>query len=210
MDRGAWGATVCGVTKSRTRLSTWSWSSVGEGGDLVLSQGKCRVPAPHFLRPPPSASTLVSSWRQRDDGGEKPQTLLQPQNDNRRLRASLKKASVITVISEKSPWNKNASPSSETFSSSKVNKSFPFIRDNVSDFQSPAEGIYLCKRSLACVTALWSRVLLACHRAVTALIATGALSALRAPPDPTAGAPSTPARARVSFPVSCPCWWGDV
>ena len=121
----------------------------------MLSQGKCQVPAPHFLRPPPSASTLVSSWRQRDDGGEKPQTLLQPQNDNRRLRASLNKASVITVISEKkSSKNKNPSPSSETFSSSKVNKSFPFIRDNVSDFQSPAEGIYLCKRSLACVTAI--------------------------------------------------------
>ena len=81
-----------------------------EGGDLMLRQGKCRVPAPYFLTPQPSASTLVLSWKQRDDGREKPQTLLQPSNDNCRLRASLNKPSMITVISEKNPQKNKIPP----------------------------------------------------------------------------------------------------
>ena len=78
----------------------------------MLRQGKCRVPAPYFLMPQPSASILVFSWKQRDDGREKPQTPLQPLNHNCRLRASLDKASMITVISEKNPQKKKIPPHS--------------------------------------------------------------------------------------------------
>ena len=36
MDRGAWRATVCGVTKSRTRLSDYTTTTTSNTGDLFL------------------------------------------------------------------------------------------------------------------------------------------------------------------------------
>ena len=39
-DRGAWGATVCGVVKSRTRLSSWAPGGLQAQRDLGAAESR--------------------------------------------------------------------------------------------------------------------------------------------------------------------------
>ena len=63
MDRGAWWATVCGVTKSGTWLSYWAWAGAWPFKGAGWRRDLQRAPEWFSVKRSPSChKTLVKSW----------------------------------------------------------------------------------------------------------------------------------------------------